>query len=126
MDFEQALVYELNQITGLKDKVFPLGAKEGTEPPFVIYISSDGEGTYTLNGLIDDTQIECELHIIGKNYEEMKQFGLAVMEKVQAFFGRRIGIDGPLIKSFDYSAPLEMHIEELNFERMAFDIQIRV
>ena len=43
MDFEQALTYELQAITGLSGKVFPQKAEENTKPPFVVYISSEGE-----------------------------------------------------------------------------------
>jgi len=48
MDFEQALVHELSSITALNGKVFPLSAKEGTNPPFVLYVSSEGKKIQTL------------------------------------------------------------------------------
>ena len=40
MDFEQALVYELQAITGLSGKVFPQIAPENTDPSFIVYVSS--------------------------------------------------------------------------------------
>lgn len=126
MDFEQALVFELGAITGLEKKVFPLGAKEGTLPPFVIYISSEGEKTNTLNGYAADKEITCEIHVVGQNYSEMKNFTKAVLDKLQTFWGRPIGTNGPIIKRLTYTAPEESHEEELNYERSAFDITVRI
>lgn len=126
MNFEQSLVYELSTITGLEQKVFPLKAKEGISPPFVIYVSSHGEETKVLEGYLGDKEIVCEIHILGKNYAEMKNYTNLVLEKLKTFFGRQIGENGVFIKSFTYIEPEESHENELNYERTSFDIKVRI
>jgi hypothetical protein len=126
LNFEESLVYELSSITGLEDRIFPLGAKEGTKPPFVIYVSSEGEDVQNLTGYTGDKEITCEIHIVGKNYAEMKGFARAVIDKLKTFYGRQIGENGVYIKSFSYIEPVEEHDQEFNYERTSFDIKVRI
>jgi hypothetical protein len=126
LNFEEALTYELSSIAGLQGRVFPLGAKEGTLPPFVIYISSEGEETKVLNGYTNHKEITCEIHIIGRSYAEMKSFTKLVLAKLKTFYGRSIGVDGVYIKNFSYDEPREEHEDELGYERSGFDIRVRI
>lgn len=126
LNFEEALVYELQAIPELTGKVFPLTAREGIAPPFVIYVSSEGEQTRTLNGYVDDKEITCEIHVVGDNYSEMKHVTKEVLAKLQTFYGRQIGIDGDFIKSFSYIDPIEEHDEDFGYERSSFDIKVRI
>ena len=72
MDFEQALAYELQAIPGLSGKVFPQSAEEDTKPPFVVYISSEGELIMTLSGPNEMTELTCEIHVVAETYEQLK------------------------------------------------------
>lgn len=126
MNFEESLVFELSATDGLNGKVFPLGAKEGTVPPFVVYVSSAGEETQALEGYTSDKSVTCEIHIVGGTYSEMKTVTQEVLDRIKSFFGRQIGVNGPFVKSVSYDEPHEEHIEELNFERCAFDIHVRI
>jgi hypothetical protein len=63
MDFEQALVHELSSITALNGKVFPNNTAENTNPPFVVYVSSEGEKIQTLGGYVDGKDVNCTLHV---------------------------------------------------------------
>lgn len=126
MNFEEALVYELSSITGLEGRVFPLSATEGTNPPFVIYVSSEGEQLKSLNGYIDDiNDVTCEIHVVAETYEHLKSLLKTVIEKLQSFFGRPIGVDGVTIKSFSYTEPTEGTEEDLDYKRSSFDIRVR-
>lgn len=126
MNFEEALVYELETIPGLNDKVFPLYASEGEEPPFVIYISSEGEPAQTLEGFSKSILIQCEIHIVGNSYSEMKSITRQIVAILQSFFGRTIGIDGAFIKSISYEQPEEVIEREVNLYRSSFDIKVRI
>lgn len=126
MEFEQALFFELGAIPELSGKVFPLFAREGIEPPFVIYVSSEGEQTQTLNGYVDAKEIICELHVVGNNYEEMKRVTKAVIAKCKSFFGRNIGENGVFIKSFSYIDPQEDRDNDFGWDRSSFDIKVRI
>ncbi|MEH7503287.1 DUF3168 domain-containing protein [Neobacillus drentensis] len=126
MNFEEALKSELNSITGLEDKVFPVFAEEGIKPPFVIYVSSEGQQDKTLDGYLISKEIECEIHVIHSNYSKMKNLTKDALSKLQTFYGRAIGVDGPFIKSLSYDKPIEVHEKEVKLYRSSFDIRVRL
>lgn len=124
MNFEEALRYELMTITGLEDRVFPLSATEGTEPPFVIFGSSNGKKVQYLTGFSNVGEVTAEIHLVTEDYEKLKLMETAVLSKLSTFQGRSIGIDGPFIKFFTHDEPQEAHDTELGYERCSFDIRV--
>lgn len=126
MNFEEALASELESVDGLEGKVFPMGAKEGVKPPFVIYVSSEGLQDKTLDGYLTSKEIDCEIHVVHKNYDKMKALTKLVISELQTFYGRAIGTDGPFIKSLTYDKPVEVHEKEVQFYRSSFDIHVRL
>jgi hypothetical protein len=126
MDFEQALVHELSSITALNGKVFPSATKENTNPPFVLYISSEGERIQTLDGFHDPKSINCTIHVVSQTYDGLKSLVRQVLDKLTSFFGRAIGINGPTVKSFDYTEPTEEFNEELDVHSSTFDIKVNL
>lgn len=127
MNFEEALVHELESITALQGRVFPMSASEGTNPPFIIYVSSEGEGVSTLGGYDNSiTQLDCHIHVVSQTYDELKGLVKTVIDKLSSFFGRPIGVNGPMVKSFSYIEPTEMYNEELDYHSSSFDIKVRV
>jgi acetylglutamate synthase len=126
MNFEEALESELTSIAGLEDTVYPMSAPEGIKPPFVIYVSSDGLQDKTLDGYLNSKEIECEIHVVHTSYSKMKALTKEVLSKLQTFYGRSIGTDGPFVKSFDYDKPTEGHEKELGYRISSFDIRVRL
>ena len=126
MNFEQALVVEFNTITELENKVFPLYATEGIKPPFLIYVSSEGEQVKTLDGFTLFTEIACELHVVAYSYSQMKDLARKVMAKVQNFLGREIGDSEVRIKSISYDQPEEVYEEEIKYYRSSFDVRFKI
>jgi hypothetical protein len=125
MNFEEALVVELSSISGLINKVFPLSAPEGVNPPFVVYVSSEGVQDKTLEGYLDSKEIVCELHIVHSSYGNLKPLTKQVLAKLQSFCGRNIGVNGPFIKNFTYDTPAEIFEREVNLYRSSFDITVK-
>ena len=125
MDFEQALTYELQLITGLADRVFPQYAEENIKPPFVVYSSSEGEPIMTLSGPTDMTELTCEIHVIAESYEHLKTLTKAVLDRIRTFFQREIGLGGPRILSISHVEPVEDIDKQFNFHRSSFDIRVR-
>ena len=74
MNFEEALTYELQAVSGLSNKVFPQKAEENLLPPFLVYLSSDGEAIMTLSGPTDMTELTCGIHIWAESYEQLKDY----------------------------------------------------
>ena len=125
MDFEQALVYELQAINGLSGKVFPQAPEEGTTAPYVVYNSSEGEPVMTLGGPTNMTELSCEIHVISESYEQMKSLTKAVLDRVRSFFQRAIGQNGPNIRSISHIEPVEDVDTNLSYHKSSFDIRVR-
>jgi|SRR5689334_4389313 len=126
MNFEEALVYELETISGLTNRVFPQTTKEGTEPPFVVYTSSEGEEIMTLDGGTNIFELTAEINVVGKNYDEMKVYTKAVLDKATSFYGRKIGIDGPNILSLSYGEPVESFDESMEYHRSTVELRVKL
>jgi hypothetical protein len=125
MDFEQALVYELNTINGLSGKVFPQQAAEDVKPPLVVYISSEGEQVMTLSGPTNMTELSFEVHVITESYEQLKSLTKAILDRIRSFFQRPIGQNGPLIKSVSHVDPIEDIEAASNYHKSSIDIKVR-
>lgn len=125
MDFEKALAYELQTIPSLQGKVFPQMAEENTKPPFVVYVSSDGENIMTLSGPTEMTELTCEIHVVAETYEQLKSLVPTIINRTKTFFQRIIGRNGPLIKSVSHVEPVEEIDNNANYYRSSFDIRVR-
>jgi Protein of unknown function (DUF3168) len=125
VDFEQALVYELNIINGLTGKVFPQAPEEGTKAPYIVYNSSEGEPIMTLMGPTNMTELTCEIHVIAESYEQMKSLTKAVLDRIRSFFQRAIGQNGPNIRSISHVEPIEDVDTNFNYHKSSFDIRVR-
>ena len=125
MDFEKALAYELQTIPSLQGKVFPQIAEENTKPPFVVYVSSDGENIMTLSGPTEMTELTCEIHVVAETYEQLKSLVPTIINRTKTFFQRTIGRNGPLIKSVSHVEPVEEIDNNANYYRSSFDIRVR-
>jgi|RhiMethySRZTD1v2_1073278.scaffolds.fasta_scaffold670685_1 hypothetical protein len=125
MDFEKALAYELQTIPDLQGKVFPQTAEENIKPPFVVYVSSDGENIMTLSGPTEMTELTCEIHVVAETYEQLKSLVPTIINRTKTFFQRTIGRNGPLIKSVSHIEPVEEIDNNANYYRSSFDIRVR-
>jgi hypothetical protein len=125
MDFEQALVYELQTITGLSGKVFPQQADENIKPPLVVYFSSEGEPIMTLGGPTNMTELDFEIHVIAESYEQLKSLTKAVLDRIRSFFQRAIGQNGPNIRSVSHVEPVEDIDTNTNFYKSSCTVKVR-
>lgn len=125
MNFEEALTYELQAIAGLSNRVFPQKATENLLPPFVIYLSSEGESIMTLGGPTDMTELTCGIHIWAETYEQLKDYTKLVIDRLRSFLQRNIGQNGPYIKSISQTEPTEDIDNNTNFHISSFDIRVR-
>lgn len=129
MTFEEALVLELEAITELNGKVFPLNAQDAegnpVEAPYLIYVSSEGQYDKCLNGFLDMKEVSCELNILHKTYRNMKLLSRQVVAKLKSFEGRIIGVDGPMIQElvFENDSP-ELYEEQPELYRKIINFRI--
>jgi hypothetical protein len=125
MNFEEALVEEFNTIPNILDKAFPLMAPEGIKPPFIVYVSSEGVQDKTLQGYLSSKEVVCEIHVVHSNYNNVKSLSKQVISKIQSFYGRTIGTDGPFIQNVTYEKPTEVYEKEVNLYRSSFDLTVK-
>lgn len=123
MRFEEALMLELGMIPGIAGKVFP-GFIPGKAVPYIAYISSDGERTKSLGGYMSSRRVPVELHIVAKQYEELKPYISAVVDVLISFEGRQIGETGPHIQELTYETPVELYEEAPKLYRGAIDFSV--
>lgn len=127
MDFEEALVTEFNTISQIEGKVFPLFTGEGVDPPFLVYVSSEGEPERTLTEFTGMKHVSCEIHVVGQSYEEMKSILKEVIAKITSFRRRNIGdATGPFIHTLRYEQPEEMFEGDTWIYRASFDMSVRI
>lgn len=125
MNFEEALRDELSSINSLSEKVFPLNADEGTQAPYIIYVSSEGIQQKTFEGFLNTKEISCEINILHNSYPEMKELTKVVLLKVISFQGRTIGNEGPYVQNLNYQSPVEIYEKEVKLYRSVIDIKVR-
>jgi hypothetical protein len=125
MNFEEALTAELTMVEGLDNKVFPLNAKEGTIPPYIVYLSSEGIQDKSFDGYLITKEVECEINILHSTYREMKDMTKLVLEKIISFQGRSIGETGPLIQNLSYEKPIELYEKDIKQYRSVIDLKLK-
>jgi hypothetical protein len=125
LNFEEALTAELTMVEGLDNKVFPLNAKEGTVPPYIVYLSSEGVQDKSFDGYLITKEVECEINILHSTYREMKGLTKVVLEKILSFQGRTIGEDGPRIQNLSYEKPIELYEKEIKQYRSVIDVKFK-
>lgn len=113
MDFETALRMELKTITDVQNRIFPLDAPKKTASPYIVYLSSEGQKTYTItNGYLADKIVEGEINIIADRYAVMKQVTRKVISLLTSMSQRVIGADGPHVDEMTYEKPVELYEAE--------------
>lgn len=125
MEFEESLNIELSTIAGFNGKIFPLYAAEGEEPPFLIYVSSEGKVTQTLDGWTNEKEVEFEIHVIAKSYFKMKTLTKETIDKLSSFHQREIGNNGLFIKSISSEQPIEVHEKDIGYYRSSTEWRAR-
>lgn len=126
-DFEQALVQELNSITALGGRIYPLFAPEATKHngvPYLIYASSEGLRDKTLGGYSDSKEVRGELNIIAERYADMKAITKKVVALLISFEGRQIGTGGPYIEEVTYQMPVELYEAQPGLHRCVIEFQV--
>ena len=114
MNFEEALKIELESVTGLNARVFPINAPDGFASPYCIYETSGKAEDKTYDGYLDTGRLTCTVDVIADTYTSMKSYGDLVQAKIKTFQSRIIGSTGPYIQDLTF--------DELNPE--LFETQI--
>lgn len=105
MSFEKALRDELVKVI---PAVYPLTAPENTQAPYVVYVSSYGDRDLTLDGYQTTKEVDVMVHVVGRNYADMKTYTNGVLNAMSGWQGKKIGTDLIYIQSVHYKNPTEV------------------
>lgn len=100
---ETVIVDAIEAIDGLREKAFPLCVPEGTDPPYVVYISNGTTEDDSLTGWIGSFDTEMELHVIHSSYKGMKLLAKRVADALKAISDYAITIREDSPEEFDHS-----------------------
>ncbi|MFD1953736.1 DUF3168 domain-containing protein [Paenibacillus thailandensis] len=124
MEFEEALVAELESISGLSGKVVPAFAAAGTVAPYVMYESSFGQQIKALSGFLTSKAVEVELNLLAASYAEMKRLQADIITRLTGFEQRVIGDDGPFVQELTYGQPAELYESAPKLHRCVISFEV--
>lgn len=123
MTFEEALRTELITIEELNEKVFPLTAPEGTEAPYLIYVSSRGRHDKSLEGFQKSKSVSVEINVIHDRASKMRALARQVKTVIMGMEKRRIAETGPFIEEVIFeNEGTELYEHEVDLYRCVFDL----
>jgi len=127
MTFEAALAQELKTIGVLGGRVYPLAAPEANRnkgTPYVIFVSSEGLRTKTLDGYQSGKTVPGEINVISDDYNELRSVTAAIVELLVGMEQRTIGSGGPFIQEVVYQEPRELYEEAPKLYRCLIDFEV--
>lgn len=98
MNFEEALKIELESISGLSGKVFPIVSQEGTASPYLTYNKTGYEKYKTLGRVESLVDASYRLDIFHTKFTSLKTLSDLVITKLKTFEFRSIATTGPYIQ----------------------------
>ena len=113
---EKALSYELNKVSGLENRIFPMNASEGQKPPYLVYITSK-RPLKDLDGVTENKECYLILNVLCSSYSQMKDISKKIEDIITKFPLRTIGEENLYIQDIDLSDITENYEEQLRLHR---------
>ncbi|WP_297712035.1 hypothetical protein [Clostridium sp.] len=113
---EKALRYELNKISELENKIFPMNAPEGQKPPYLVYITRK-KPLKDLDGITEDKECYLILNILCSSYSQMKDITKNIEDIIINFPLNRIGKENLYIQDIDFADITENYEDQLKLHR---------
>ena len=113
---EKALRYELNKVSGLENRIFPMNASEGQKPPYLVYITSK-RPLKDLDGVTENKECYLILNVLCSSYSQMKDIAKKIEDIITKFPLRTIGEENLYIQDIDLSDITENYEEQLKLHR---------
>ena len=113
---EKALRYELNKVSELENKIFPMNAPEGQKTPYLFYITRK-KPLKDLDGVTEDNECYLILNILCSSYLEMKGITKNIEDIIIKFPLKSIGKENLYIQDIDITDISESYEEQLKLHR---------
>lgn len=113
---EKALRYELNKVSELENKIFPMNAPEGQKPPYLVYITRK-KLLKDLDGATEDRECYLILNILCSSYSQMKYITKNIEDIIVKFPLKSIGEENLYIQDIDITDISESYEDQLKLHR---------
>lgn len=128
MNFEAALAQELDTITDLGHRIYPLSSPEtpyDLTKSYCIYVSSEGiRDKEVSDGYLSSRSVHAEINVIAPRYGDVKSVSASVIDLLIGFEQRQIGTDGPFIQEINYQMPMEFYEEAPKLYRCLIEFDV--
>lgn len=113
---EKALRCELNKVSEIENKIFPMNAPEGQKPPYLVYITKK-KPLKDLDGVTEDRECYLILNILCSSYSQMKDITKKIGDIIIKFPLKSIGNENLYIQDIDITDISESYEEQLKLHR---------
>lgn len=125
MDIAIALRDEINNnITDLKDKIYPTNAPEVSTGPYLVYARISTRRVKTLDGIGKEQHLSYMFSIMAQKYSDMVRIRKQVEELLIGMAQRTIGIENIYVEDIDINNVDETWESELGVNRGIIDFTI--
>jgi hypothetical protein len=121
MSIETALTQELQSVTGLSNKVFPIVAPEGIEAPYCVYELNDINRVMSLRQFDGLADADFSISVYHNTYKQAKELMDLVLTKIKSFLFYSIG--GTY---YCQNCKIENEIETYDYEPRKYQCQIDI
>lgn len=121
MSIESALTTELQAITGLSKKVFPLVAPEGMTTPYCVYEMNDTTRIMSLRQFDGLAEIEFSIAVYHDTYKQSKELMDLVVAKIKSFLFATLGSS-----YYCQNCKIDNEIETYDYETKKYQCQIDI
>ncbi|WP_195990006.1 hypothetical protein [Clostridium sp. D53t1_180928_C8] len=113
---EKALRDELNKVSEIENKIFPMNAPEGQKAPYLVYITRK-KHLKNLDGVTENKECYLILNVLCSSYSQMKDISKKIEVIITKFPLRTIGEENLYIQDIDLSDITEDYEEQLKLHR---------
>lgn len=121
---EKALVNELNNVSEIKDLIFPTNAPEGQKSPYLVYIKTYYNQLKTLDGFTNTIESSYLLNILASKYSEMVLLRDKIKSTILTFPLRVVGLENIYVEDVTINNITEAYESELALYRGIIDVKI--
>lgn len=124
MNIEKALKIELNSVSGLSNKVFPLKAPQELSGHYCIYDMTNTNRMMTIQSFDGLVEAEFAIAVYHTTYSAAKELMDIVITKVKSFLFRELATTGPYCQNVKILNEIETYDDSSGKFMVQIDIQI--
>jgi len=125
MDIEQGIIFELNAVSGLENKVFALNADPRAEVPYLVFELSNSERTEILDSGHDGhVEANYQLDFYQTDFTSLKALQKLIVKKIKTWNFTNLAITGPYVEQASITGISHAYSEQLKIYAGTIELQI--